>query len=169
MADALILGAGPAGLAAVFQLGLCGLSAEVIEQAAAPGGQMARYEASKLVYDVPGLLEVTGAQLLAGLHAQAAQMKPLYRFGERVTGFTKGFRVTCASGAAFEAPVLILAGGPAFARDVRASDCAVVDEPGLFAIGDAARYAGKLNYLLPAFHEAQLAAIAAFHFLKESP
>lgn len=165
MADALILGAGPAGLAAVFQLGLCGLTACVIEQAAGPGGQAGRY-GDKPVHDMPGMILTSGAEIVDRLSAQAAQMKPEYHFGEKVTGFAPGFRVTCASGAVHEARVLILAGGPAFARDVRPADCGVEGEPGLFAIGDAARYPGKLNYLLPAFHEAQLAAIAAFNFLK---
>jgi thioredoxin reductase len=168
MADALILGAGAAGLHAVFQLGLAGLSAEVIEQGPAPGGQLARY-GDKPVHDMPGFLTVTGGEVLERLHAQALQMKPVFHFGEKVTGWEPGFTLTCASGRTFRAPILILAGGPKYATAVNPADCMSAQTPGLFAVGDAAAYPGKLNYLIPAFHEAALMAQKAFSLLKGKP
>jgi thioredoxin reductase (NADPH) len=163
MADALILGAGPAGLQAVFQLGLAGLTAEVIEARDAPGGLCAAY-GDKPVYDMPGFVSVTGAEIASGLVAQAMQLKPIIHYGEKALRWEAGFRLICASGAEYSAPVLVVAGGARFAMDVEPSTCEY--SPGLFAIGDAARYPGKTSYLIPAFHEAALMAHRAFAILK---
>ena len=164
MADALILGAGPAGLQAVFHLGLAGLTAEVIEARDAPGGLCASAYGDKPVFDMPGFVSVTGPEIAARLAAQAMQFKPVIHYGEKALRWEAGFRLVCASGREFSAPVLIVAGGARFAMDVDAASCEAA--PGLFAIGDAARYPGKQNYLIPAFHEAALMAQKAFAILK---
>ncbi len=164
MADALILGAGPAGLQAVFHLGLLGIQAEVIEQGPGPGGQLLRY-GDKPVFDMPGFVTTTGDEIATRLYEQGVQMKPVFHFGQKVTGFEPGFVVSCASGLQFQARVLILAGGPKYLGEVAASSMADA-ELGLYRIGDAARYPGKQPYLIPAFHEAALMAQNVFAVLK---
>ena len=53
--DALVIGAGPVGLFLVFQLGLQGLSAHIIDTLPHPGGQCAELFGDKPIYDIPAI------------------------------------------------------------------------------------------------------------------
>lgn len=53
--DALVVGAGPVGLFQVFQLGLLGMSAQVVDALPEPGGQCVALYPDKPIYDVPGV------------------------------------------------------------------------------------------------------------------
>ena len=59
--DALIVGAGPAGLFQVFELGLLGIKSHVVDTLQHPGGQCAELYPDKPIYDIPAL-PVCGAQ-----------------------------------------------------------------------------------------------------------
>lgn len=96
--DVLIVGAGPAALYAVFQLGLLGLSCQVVEILPQAGGQCEQLYAHKPLYDIPGLPVSSGAALT---HALLEQVRPFthpappspvqqasqFYFGHLVTGF----------------------------------------------------------------------------------
>ena len=69
--DAVIIGAGPVGLFAVFELGLLGLKAQVVDILDKPGGQCAELYPEKPIYDIPGLPVVTGGELVERLLKQA--------------------------------------------------------------------------------------------------
>ena len=71
--DAVIIGAGPVGLFAVFELGLLDIKAHVIDILDKPGGQCAELYPEKPIYDIPGLPIVTGQELTDRL---LAQIKP---------------------------------------------------------------------------------------------
>ena len=71
--DALIIGAGPCGLFAVFELGLLDMKAHVIDILDKIGGQCAELYPEKPIYDIPGLPYVTGQGLCDAL---LAQIKP---------------------------------------------------------------------------------------------
>ena len=71
--DAVIVGAGPVGLFAVFELGLVDIKAHVIDILDKPGGQCAELYPEKPIYDIPGLPIVTGQGLTDAL---LAQIKP---------------------------------------------------------------------------------------------
>jgi thioredoxin reductase (NADPH) len=58
--DAVIVGAGPVGLFAVFELGLVDIKAHVIDILDRPGGQCAELYPEKPIYDIPGIPYVTG-------------------------------------------------------------------------------------------------------------
>jgi hypothetical protein len=58
-----IIGAGPVGLFAVFELGLLGIKAHLIDILDRPGGQCAELYPEKPIYDIPALPVVTGQQL----------------------------------------------------------------------------------------------------------
>jgi thioredoxin reductase (NADPH) len=58
--DVLIIGAGPCGLFAVFELGLLDIEAHVVDILDRPGGQCAELYPEKPIYDVPGIVVVTG-------------------------------------------------------------------------------------------------------------
>jgi thioredoxin reductase (NADPH) len=61
--DACIIGAGPVGIFAVFQLGLVDLKCHVVDILDKPGGQCAALYPEKPVYDIPGWPVITGQEL----------------------------------------------------------------------------------------------------------
>ena len=75
--DVLIIGAGPAGLFAVHQLGLIGLKAEVVDNLDKIGGQCIELYPDKPIYDIPALKECSGGELTAKL---LEQIKPFNIF-----------------------------------------------------------------------------------------
>jgi thioredoxin reductase (NADPH) len=69
--DAVVIGAGPIGLFQVFQLGLLGLKAEIIDVLPHAGGQCIALYPDKPIYDIPGVPVCTGRELTQQLLAQA--------------------------------------------------------------------------------------------------
>ena len=82
--DALIIGAGPVGLFQVFQLGLQGLAAHVVDVLDAPGGQCIALYADKALYDIPGVPRCTGRELTHNLLQQIQPFAPQFHFGQQV-------------------------------------------------------------------------------------
>ena len=82
--DALIIGAGPVGLFAVFELGLVDIKAHVIDILDKPGGQCAELYPEKPIYDIPGLPIVTGQELTSRLMEQIKPFGAELHLGERV-------------------------------------------------------------------------------------
>ncbi len=74
--DALVIGAGPVGLFQVFQLGLLGLKAEIVDVLPHAGGQCTALYPDKPIYDIPGVPVCTGRELTQQLLAQAAPFLP---------------------------------------------------------------------------------------------
>ena len=62
--DVAIIGAGPIGLFAVFELGLLDLKCHLIDILDRPGGQCTELYPEKPIYDIPGLPIVTGQELV---------------------------------------------------------------------------------------------------------
>lgn len=83
-ADAVVIGAGPVGLYQVFQLGLQGIRAHVIDALPTVGGQPQVLYPDKTIYDLPALPACTGAELVQALHTQAAQFQPVFHLGHVV-------------------------------------------------------------------------------------
>src|SRR5581483_701543 len=71
--DAVIVGAGPVGLFQVFELGLLGLRAEVIDSLPQIGGQCIELYPEKPIYDIPAVPVCTGRELIERL---AEQIRP---------------------------------------------------------------------------------------------
>ncbi len=71
--EAVIIGAGPAGLFQVFELGLLGIKAHVLDSLPVPGGQCTELYPDKPIYDIPAL-PICGAQELVDRLLQ--QIKP---------------------------------------------------------------------------------------------
>lgn len=82
--DTLVIGAGPIGLFQVFQLGLQGLHAHVVDALAAAGGQCIELYPDKPIYDIPGVPVCTGRELTARLLTQLAPFKPTFHFQQLV-------------------------------------------------------------------------------------
>ncbi len=117
--DVLIIGAGPVGLFAVFELGLLDIKAHLVDILDRPGGQCAELYPEKPIYDIPGIPLITGNGLTEALMEQIKPFGPTFHFSEMVTGLEKtgdpGFRVTTDNDKTFEAKcVLVAAGGGSF-------------------------------------------------------
>ena len=113
--DALIIGAGPAGLFQVFELGLLGIKSHVVDTLKHPGGQCAELYPDKPIYDIPAL-PVCGAQeLVDRLMQQIGPMHPEFHFGEEVTELRKRddgrFFLRTSGGTAFLAKTVVIAAG----------------------------------------------------------
>lgn len=82
--DVAIIGAGPVGLFAVFELGMLKIKSVVIDTLPAVGGQCTALYPEKPIYDIPGFPSVDAADLIKNLEAQAAPFDPQYILGEQV-------------------------------------------------------------------------------------
>ncbi|MGK2922995.1 MAG: NAD(P)/FAD-dependent oxidoreductase [Methyloceanibacter sp.] len=112
--DAVIIGAGPVGLFAVFELGLVDVKAHVIDILDRPGGQCAELYPEKPIYDVPALAIVTGQELTDRLMEQIKPFGAEFHFSERVETLEKtdeGYRLISDAGTTFECKVVVIAAG----------------------------------------------------------
>src|SRR5579862_3686381 len=87
--DVLIIGAGPCGLFAVFELGLLDIRAHLIDILDKVGGQCAELYPEKPIYDIPGLPIVTGQGLTDALMLQIKPFSPAFHLNEMVTTLEK--------------------------------------------------------------------------------
>src|SRR5579863_3302699 len=100
-ADVAIIGAGPVGLFAVFELGMLKLDAVLIDALTDIGGQCAALYPEKPIYDIPGHPAIEAGELIARLDGQIAPFaapRLLGRVVESVTGCAGDFRVTTNQG-----------------------------------------------------------------------
>jgi thioredoxin reductase (NADPH) len=86
MKDITIIGAGPAGLFALFYAGMRGASAQIVDALQEPGGQLAALYPEKYIFDVAGYPKVLAKDLVKALSEQAAQFNQPTHLGQRVTG-----------------------------------------------------------------------------------
>jgi len=113
--DALIIGAGPCGLFAIFQLGLLDIKCHVVDILDRAGGQCAELYPEKPIYDIPALPVVSGQQLTDRLLDQVKPFAPQFHFNQMVSELTPlgeaGFEVKTDDGLAFHARVVVIAAG----------------------------------------------------------
>jgi thioredoxin reductase (NADPH) len=117
--DVLIIGAGPVGLFAVFELGLLDIKAHLVDILDKVGGQCAELYPEKPIYDIPGIPLITGNGLSEALMEQIKPFNPTFHLNEMVTTIENIgdplFLVTTGTGKAFECKaVAIAAGGGSF-------------------------------------------------------
>ncbi len=82
--DVVIVGAGPAGLFQVFELGLLGITAQLVDVLPKPGGQCIALYADKPIYDIPGLPFCTGRELIERLMQQVKPFAPTFHGGHQI-------------------------------------------------------------------------------------
>ncbi|MDO9235542.1 MAG: NAD(P)/FAD-dependent oxidoreductase [Aquabacterium sp.] len=92
--DAVVIGAGPVGLFQLFQLGLLGIKAEIIDVLPEAGGQCVALYPDKPIYDIPGIAVCTGRELAQQLLTQAQPFMPTDRFGAPARNLHLGHLVT---------------------------------------------------------------------------
>ncbi|MDD5028424.1 MAG: NAD(P)/FAD-dependent oxidoreductase [Rhodoferax sp.] len=82
--DALVIGAGPVGLFSVFELGLQGIAAHVVDVLDVPGGQCIELYPDKPIYDIPGVPRCTGRELTQNLLQQVEPFAPVFHLDQQV-------------------------------------------------------------------------------------
>src|SRR6201989_517180 len=78
--DVVIIGAGPCGLFAVFELGLLDIKAHLVDILDRPGGQCAELYPKKPIYDIPAIPVISGHGLTEALMKQIEPFKPTFHF-----------------------------------------------------------------------------------------
>jgi thioredoxin reductase (NADPH) len=113
--NAVIIGAGPVGLFQVFELGLLGLDAHVIDSMPHAGGQCIELYPDKPIYDIPAVPACSGRELIERLQQQIRPFAPQFHLGNTVTSLERmengRFRLHTSTELAFDAGVVIIAGG----------------------------------------------------------
>ncbi|MBU0859112.1 MAG: NAD(P)/FAD-dependent oxidoreductase [Alphaproteobacteria bacterium] len=113
--DAVIIGAGPVGLFAVFELGLLDIKAHLVDILDKPGGQCAELYPEKPIYDIPALPVVSGQELTDRLMEQIRPFGPVFHFGQMAEKLDKlpngNWLLTTDTDTEIEAKVVIIAAG----------------------------------------------------------
>ncbi|MEQ1755871.1 MAG: NAD(P)/FAD-dependent oxidoreductase [Micropepsaceae bacterium] len=112
--DVAIIGAGPTGIFAVFELGLLDLKAHLIDILDRPGGQCTELYPEKPIYDIPGLVEVTGQGLTDRLMDQIKPFGATFHLNQQAESLTKtdeGWCVTTDAGTRINARCIVIAAG----------------------------------------------------------
>jgi thioredoxin reductase (NADPH) len=113
--DVVIIGAGPIGLFAVFELGLLDMKCHLIDILDKIGGQCAELYPEKPIYDIPGIPYTSAQGLVDALLLQIKPFNPQFHLGEMVEKVEKIgdplFRVTTDQGKVFESKIVVIAAG----------------------------------------------------------
>jgi len=113
--DCVVIGAGPVGLFAVFELGLVDIKVHVVDILDKVGGQCAELYPEKPIYDIPALPVVTGQELTDRLMEQIKPFGAQFHLGERIDALSREadgrFRVETDGGKVFLAKVVVVAAG----------------------------------------------------------
>jgi thioredoxin reductase (NADPH) len=113
--DVVIIGAGPIGLFAVFELGLLDMKCHLVDILDKIGGQCAELYPEKPIYDIPGIPETSAQGLVDALMQQIKPFNPQFHLGEMVETIEKIgdplFRVKTDQGQEFECKIVVIAAG----------------------------------------------------------
>jgi thioredoxin reductase (NADPH) len=116
--DVVIVGAGPCGLFAVFELGLLDIRVHLVDILPKVGGQCAELYPEKPIYDIPGFPLVTGQALVDNLLEQIRPFGPTFHLGQMIETLepigspeAPRFRLTTDAGTIFETKTVVIAAG----------------------------------------------------------
>jgi len=113
--DALIIGAGPVGLFAAFELGLNDIKCHLVDILERAGGQCAELYPEKPIYDIPAVPVCTGTELTERLLEQIKPFHSTFHFGQMIESLAKTeggkWRTVTDRGQIFESTVVVVAAG----------------------------------------------------------
>ncbi len=113
--DVLIIGAGPVGLFAVFELGLLDIKAHLVDILDKIGGQCAELYPEKPIYDIPAIPKISAQGLVDALMEQIKPFGPTFHLNEMVDSIERigepGFRGKTNGGKVFETKLVVVAAG----------------------------------------------------------
>ena len=147
--DAVIVGAGPCGIFQVFELGLLGIKAHVVDSMGVVGGQCAELYPDKPIYDIPGIPMCLAQELVDNLMEQIEPFGAEFHLGEEVSVVEPDgdvFNVETSKGTRFRTRTVFLAGGVGSfqPRRMRLAGIEEHEEKSLFyRVRDPARFADR--------------------------
>ncbi len=113
--EVVIIGAGPAGLFQVFELGLLGIQAHVVDALPRVGGQCAELYPEKPIYDIPAYPVIGGQELVDRLMQQIEPFHAQFHFSQTVTELQRRddgrFTLRTNAGTEFDTACVIIAAG----------------------------------------------------------
>ena len=112
--DVLIIGAGPTGLFCAHQLGIIGLSCEIVDNLDKAGGQCIELYPDKPIYDIPAVPECTGEELTNNLLKQIKPFNVKFHLNQRVEELKKvqnRWHVKTSGKQEFDVASIVIAGG----------------------------------------------------------
>lgn len=113
--DVIIIGAGPCGLFAVFELGLLGVKSHLVDILDKPGGQAAELYPEKPILDIPAIKSITGEQLTKQLLEQIDPFGAKFHMNEMAVSLDKTpdgkWTIATDLGTTITAPVIVIAAG----------------------------------------------------------
>ncbi|MCC6982901.1 MAG: NAD(P)/FAD-dependent oxidoreductase [Bauldia sp.] len=113
--DAVIVGAGPVGLFAIFELGLLDIAAHVVDILDRPGGQLTELYPEKPIYDIPGFPVVSAQELVDRLMEQARPFNPTFHLHQTVEQLERlldgRWLLVTSAGVHFTTKVVVIAAG----------------------------------------------------------
>lgn len=112
--DVVIIGAGPVGLFAIFQLGMLKITCHVVDTLDFTGGQCTALYPEKPIYDIPGYPMIEAAALIEKLEEQARPFAPVFHLGQQVMRLTKEgdhWKVITSKNIEIKAKAVIIAAG----------------------------------------------------------
>jgi thioredoxin reductase (NADPH) len=113
--DVVIIGAGPAGLFQVFELGLLDIRAHVVDALPQVGGQCSELYPEKPIYDIPACPVIGAQELVDRLMQQIQPFSTQFHLGQMVTDLQKKedgrFALRTSTGAEFDTACVIIAAG----------------------------------------------------------
>jgi len=153
--DVVIVGAGPCGLFQVFELGLLGLKAEIVDSIRQPGGKCTELYPDKPIYDIPAIPECTGEELTEALLKQIEPFNCGMHLGEEVQIVRREdddtFFVETSSGKQFTSKAVVIAGGVGSfqPRPIRVPNVEDFTDKSLhYRVRDPQQFAGKKLVIL---------------------
>lgn len=148
--DAVIVGAGPCGLFQVFELGLLGMNAHVVDALSGIGGQCHELYPDKPIYDIPGIPVCSAMELVERLLEQIKPFDPVFHLDQQVTEVVPTqdgqFNVRTSKELELSASAIVIAGGvgsfqPMPLRIKGVED--FIDKQIFYRIRDAAQFQDK--------------------------
>jgi thioredoxin reductase (NADPH) len=113
--DALVVGGGPVGLFQVFELGLLGMTAHLVDALPHAGGQCIELYPDKPIYGIPAVLETTGRRLIKSLLEQIKPFQPQFHLSQQVSTIELledgRFFIQTSSKSSFVVKTIVIAAG----------------------------------------------------------
>ena len=112
--DVIIIGAGPVGLFAVFELGLLNLKCHLVDNLDKIGGQCSELYPEKPIYDIPAYPKITGQELIENLMLQIKPFEPIFHLNQQAEKITKvngGWQLSTTEGETIVSKCIVIAAG----------------------------------------------------------
>ena len=112
--DIIIIGSGPIGLFAVFELGLLNLKCHLVDNLDKIGGQCSELYPEKPIYDIPAYPKITGQELTDNLMLQIKPFEPVFHLNQQAESLKKtkeGWELTTSENEVISAKCIVIAAG----------------------------------------------------------